>query len=188
MNKGGRPLILETSPHIRAALLDAMRQGHFPETAAALAGCSVSSLRNWIRRGATADRRLEEGLQVDPGEWVFLEFFRDASKAQAEAEARDLDRLDALADQDWRAVAWKLERRHPDRWGRNTTRVEHDITPRAADRAEALIDELRLDDEARAALDLLAERMEGLTDLDGGPSEPGSIPPSSTPAGGVSGD
>ncbi len=72
-----------------------------------MAGVSKVTLYGWLKLGA----REEEGPHV--------EFLNAVEKAQAEAEMRDLDRVDAAAEAGaWQAAAWRLERRSPQRWGR----------------------------------------------------------------------
>jgi transposase len=50
---------------------------------------------------------------------LFREFCMALREADAVAELRCIRRLNqAACDGDWRAAAWMLERRFPERWGR----------------------------------------------------------------------
>jgi len=98
----GRPTSL--TPEVAATIIEAMRAGNFLETAAALAGVSVSTVRNYIRDGRRG---------ITP---ALAEFARDVNCARAEAETADLNHI--RRDPSWQAAAWRLERRHPKRWGR----------------------------------------------------------------------
>ena len=104
---GGRP------PKFNQETLDtivrAIRGGNYVETAAAMAGVSKSTLYDWLKQGARAKTgKLKE--------------FSDAvNQAQGEAEARDVLTIGGAAKLDWRAAAWRLERKFPDRWGRRDT-------------------------------------------------------------------
>lgn len=102
---GGRPTKL--TPELQRLVCDTLRRGAYLETAAALAGVDRTTLQEWLRRGG----REEDGIYVD--------FSRAVQTAQAEAEMRDLDRIDAAAEAGaWQASAWRLERKHSGRWGR----------------------------------------------------------------------
>jgi hypothetical protein len=98
----GRPTSL--TPEVAKIIVDAMHAGNYLETAAALAGISVATLRNWLRVG----RRGESPELAD--------FAQAVTQARAIAEVRDLDRIGR--DPSWQSAAWRLERRHPKRWGR----------------------------------------------------------------------
>jgi transposase len=106
--RGGRPSKL--TPELQGCICEALRRGAYVETAAALAGIDKTTLYDWLKRGG----REEEG--------PFVEFSHAVQKAQAEAEMRDLDRVDAAAQAGtWQASAWRLERRSPERWSRRTS-------------------------------------------------------------------
>jgi len=57
----------------------------------------------------------------------FAEFAEALTRARARAEMREVLLIVQHAKSDWRAAAWMLERRRPERYGRRQ-RVEH-ITP-----------------------------------------------------------
>lgn len=97
---GGRPTKLTPEIHKRIVLL--VRRGNFRETAAAAAGVDSKTFRNWLRMGARGR---------DP----YKKFSEDVDQAEADAEAKDIAKL--KASKDWKATAWRLERRHQDRWG-----------------------------------------------------------------------
>lgn len=83
-------------------------------TAARLVGVSDRTLRGWVLRGRND---LERGL--DTG---YSAFASGVARAEAEAEARLVARLDDAARADskhWGAAAHILERRFRDRWARN---------------------------------------------------------------------
>jgi len=41
-------------------------------------------------------------------------------KAQAGAEMTSIALINRASEMQWQAAAWRLERKHPDRWGRKT--------------------------------------------------------------------
>ncbi len=102
------------TPQLQAKICDAIRVGCYVETAAAYCGISKDTFYRWLRQGAKA----KSGIYKD---------FSDAvEKAMADAEFRDVMIISNAATSDWKAAAWKLERRAPERWGRRD-RVSADI-------------------------------------------------------------
>jgi hypothetical protein len=47
----------------------------------------------------------------------YRKFLNQVEKAQAEAESRDVALIAKAASEDWRAAAWRLERKAPRRYG-----------------------------------------------------------------------
>jgi hypothetical protein len=144
----GRPDGLTTDVHKR--IVEAVRLGAHFEEAGAAAGISRSTLHRWLARGdaTNAPQRFR----------TFLEAVRQA-EAEHELEAlRSIDRAAAAGDR--RAQAWKLERRYPARWGRQT---RHELTgpegePLAV-RQEDSWDTAKLSDRELAVLQELVEKM-----------------------------
>ena len=105
----GRP------PKINREIIDriatSVRAGNYLEVAAAYAGINKGTLSEWLRKGA---RDREEKRRTLHGE------LSDAvSKALAEAEVRDVTVIAKAAKEgDWRAAAWRLERKNHRRWGK----------------------------------------------------------------------
>lgn len=118
VRRRGTPLTQD----VRTKILDGLRAGLHPDTAANLAGVDPSSLSLWMKRGA-------EGVKN------FKEFREEVHKALAECEAGSLIRINKAAQAgDWRAAAWTLERRFNERWGRkdkvdNSHRLGGDENP-----------------------------------------------------------
>ena len=107
----GRPSKLV--PEKTEKILAALRGGNYIETAAALADVSKDCVFEWLRRGAREKRG------------KFHEFSVAVQKAMAYSEAKDLSVISKAADKgDWKASAWRLSKRHGDRWGeRETVRI-----------------------------------------------------------------
>lgn len=111
--KMGRPTKL--TPRLQERILRAVRSGCYLETATAAVGIRMETLRAWLKRGARSDGGM------------YRDFMLAVQVAMAQAEIRDLDRIDKAADPftdadgktspgSWTAAAWRLERRHPERW------------------------------------------------------------------------
>jgi hypothetical protein len=97
------------TPDVAETVIGALRAGNYLETAAAFAGISVSTLRNWLRAG----RRGSSPELAD--------FYRMVQQARAAAEVEALERI--RRDPAWQAAAWRLERAYPERWGRRVVEV-----------------------------------------------------------------
>lgn len=116
-----------------------LRMGMYMEGAAAVLGIAKTTLYDWLRRGARGDPT-HGGL--------YIELSNTINKSIAESELRDLNVIDRAAQGTerqqlvtstfldakgkevtetrktvetkfhWQAAAWKLERKHPKRWGK----------------------------------------------------------------------
>jgi hypothetical protein len=102
----GRPDKL--TPDRQQKLIEAIVAGNYYETACAVAGVDYSTFRRWMQRG-------EEELQGK-----YREFFEALTRAEAEAETQAVAIWQRAMPDDWRAAQMFLERRHPDRWGKQS--------------------------------------------------------------------
>lgn len=98
----GRPI--ELTPAKIASVVMALNDGAYIETAAALAGISKQTFYQWLKQGAKA----EAG--------IFRQFSDAVQKAIADAEMNDLRTIKKASRKNWKAAAWRLERRFPSRW------------------------------------------------------------------------
>lgn len=103
----GRPTLL--APGVRDVLLEAVRAGNRPATAARLAGLSPKTLDEWLRRGRSED--------VRPATPDYRQLVDDVELAQAQAEARAVDIIAKAMRRNPRWAVWYLENVHPD-WRR----------------------------------------------------------------------
>src|SRR3954462_11524422 len=118
MTRTGRRTKL--TPQVRDRLVEALRKGYYLETAAELAGVGRRTVYTWLERGRAA---LAHSAQSRGSEAIYADFAEAVATANAAAEA---DAIDVIRrDQDWRATAFFLERRFPDRWRR---RDSHELT------------------------------------------------------------
>lgn len=167
-SRTGRPSTLEAEPETIERLISAVEAGHYLETAAASAGLHMDSVRRWLRRGGAAERRLDQGLPVDAGERVYLDFCRTFREAEARAEMSMVASIrDAAAAGDWRAAAHFLARRWPARWGREVVQVEH-AAGDSGENPRVNVSDIRRSPEARDALDTLARHLEEANDEQNG--------------------
>lgn len=139
------------NPKIQAKICDAIRAGNYIETAAAHAGINKSTLYEWMKRGAREKDRVERAggrAKVKKSEAEFVEFSNAVEKALADAEVRDVMIVANAATTDWRAAAWRLERKFPDKWGRKDkvqAEVEHSgtVTNNHVDLSQMSTEELK---------------------------------------------
>lgn len=94
------------TPERQQKIVNAIRAGAYVETAAAAAGVNKVTLYRWLKRG-----------NKYPGT-IYEAFAEAVHEATAQAEMRDVLTISkAAGDGDWRAAAWRLERKYPKRWG-----------------------------------------------------------------------
>jgi hypothetical protein len=115
MPRTGRPSKL--TPEARDRLCRAIRAGCSLKDAALCAGIDRATLQRWLARG-----RAEQA-----GEYCDL--CGAVTRARAECEVRCLALINRAARKDWRAAAWLLERRYPQRFGRPEARPARRAAP-----------------------------------------------------------
>lgn len=112
--KTGRPLKLTES--VKINLLSALRKGASYELACHYAGIAYSTFRNWMLKGDGAQ-------EYETGD-IFLDFFVEVKKAEADAALKWLEHIDlAVENGHWQAAAWKLERRYSKDYAKNQIKL-----------------------------------------------------------------
>lgn len=105
----GRPCLL--SIECERALIAAIEKGMPLKESAMLAGISYDTLNRWTKRGENEDAPEE-----------FRHLCKALNRAKAVAMLRHVSVIDRAGERgDWRASAWILERRHPEKFGRITS-------------------------------------------------------------------
>lgn len=99
----GRPTKL--NDEMQKKITDAMRAGAYIETAAFYSGISKASLYSWLRKGNSGECER------------CVAFLNAVNLAMAESELKDIDNIRKASETDWRASAWRLERKFPQKWG-----------------------------------------------------------------------
>ena len=95
------------TPALQERIVEALALGTTYEHAAAFGGIDYATFRRWTLAG--------ERQPAGP----YGAFQRAVSAAEARAVVSSLALIEKAArDGDWRAAAWKLERRHPHDYGR----------------------------------------------------------------------
>lgn len=104
--KVGRPTKL--TPEVQDKIVSAIRVGNYIDVAAQYAGIHKDTLYHWMQLAHDEDANGPHRQ------------FSDAIKAAlAQSEVEGVARITSAARENWQAMAWRLERRFPDRWGRN---------------------------------------------------------------------
>jgi hypothetical protein len=94
------------TPEIQSKLVQAISLGTSYEAAATYAGVSRETVRSWLRRGERETRG------------IYHEFAEAMKVADGKATVACLATIRSAAQNDWKAAAWLLERRHPNEFGR----------------------------------------------------------------------
>ena len=115
---------------INQAVIDeiclSIRRGNYFEPSCIRAGVAKSTAYSWLKRARyEIDRAASSKTgKIKDSEALFVAFLDSVKKAEAEAEARDVAIIRKAALTQWQAAAWRLERKHNDRWGRRQA-IEH---------------------------------------------------------------
>lgn len=110
----GRPIALDRD--MQEMICQAIRAGNYVESAVLVAGITKKTFHEWLLRGKR-------------GEAPFADFLNAVQKAQAEADVRDIMRIDRAGGDSWQALAWKLERRRPHLFGRQDRKPIDETAP-----------------------------------------------------------
>ena len=130
MSEAGRKSKL--TPEVIEKITSAIRMGNDNKVAAALAGISEATYYKWLTEAEKAD--------ADP---LFIEFSESVTQAQAQAEARAVSLIQKASNEGrWQASSWWLERKHPERWGRND-KIRQEISGTDGEPLVLSVDEMR---------------------------------------------
>jgi len=109
---------------VQDGVCEALREGNYLEVAAVLGGSSKSTVYSWLKEGHKARAAVEKGKEISDYQERCIRFLDAVKRAEADSERDALRQLNAMSPQAWQILAWRLERRHPDRWGRRQA-IEH---------------------------------------------------------------
>lgn len=140
--KVGRPSKLNDT--VRKAIVQAVSHGAVFETAAAFAGVERVTFRAWLTRGR---KEIAEDKLDTPHALLVIEL----EKALADCEVMWLTAVGGAAVDHWKAAAWLLERKWPERYGRRWQ-----IAPEHSEDGQPISDE-QLADMTDEQLDALIE-------------------------------
>jgi len=100
------------TPELQQQICDLLAMGNYADDVCDIVGIGETTFYRWLQEG-------------EAGKEPYREFRESIKKAQAQAVARAVAGIQrAGLDGSWQALAWFLERRYPDKWGKRE-RVEH---------------------------------------------------------------
>jgi transposase len=129
------------TPEVQAKIVQALGVGVTHAHACQFAGISHEAFYNWLEKG-------------EAGKSPFVEFREAVKNAEGQAVVGWMALIDSAARSgNWQAAAWKLERRYPKDYGRQSVREDGETAPlpdihvhihTARERLEARLNHLHL--------------------------------------------
>jgi len=131
------------NPERQSRIVESLQQGNYIETSARYAGITPQVFYKWMKRGISERQLIQDGVEANPEETIYVDFVEAVEKARAQAEMRHVGLIQkAAVDGTWQAAAWYLERSYPKRWGRSN-RLEHVGADGGAIEISVSVDELQ---------------------------------------------
>lgn len=122
-------------------VVEKVRQGNYITTVAASVGVEPETIMRWLEKGKRGENTL------------YHSFYLDVQEAWAEAEINVLGELRAHGRNDWRALAWMLERTRPEKFAlRTISRSEVSVSGEIAHKIKEEIAGNVLEDETKRDL------------------------------------
>jgi transposase len=87
----------------------ALQNGNYIETACDFVGINRATLYRWLQES-----------EEDDAKPILKDLSDTVRKARAQAEMRNVLRIQKAADDSWQAAAWWLERSQPKKWSKQT--------------------------------------------------------------------
>lgn len=148
MEKVGQPLRL-LKPGAREKFLAALAKGATYNLACRYSGMSYQTFRRYMIRGEALVDLFEEQIDVHPDK-IFFEFYSDVNRIESYAALKWLEKIDNASDIHWQAAAWKLERRHPEDYGRYDKDAKKEGEDDGIQKARSEVNKLMGDDHGRS--------------------------------------
>jgi len=108
----GRPSKL--TPEAQEIICDHIRAGSYLNVAAQTIGVAPETISEWKLWG-------REDIQNGVEDSIYARFWEAVARAEAQAEFAGVLRIRSAGIADWKAEAWFLERRFPERWSPKQT-------------------------------------------------------------------
>jgi len=144
----GQPLKL-IKHGVKEKFLAALAKGASYTISCGYAGISYQTLRRWMIRAEAIMDLHEEQLEVHP-DVEYFRFYCDIKRVESYAAIKWLEKIDKASDFHWQAAAWKLERRHPEDYGRVTQENKADAEDNSLQKARNEVEKLKADNNGRS--------------------------------------
>jgi len=144
----GQPLKL-LRPGVKEKILSALAKGATYHLACGYAGIAYQTFREWIKKGEPLGNLFEEQIEQHPDR-VYYEFYCDVKRVESYAALKWLEKIDEASQFHWQAAAWKLERRHPQDYGRVVQENKDTNEDASIQKAREDVSRLKGDDHGRS--------------------------------------
>lgn len=117
------------TPETQEKIINALQAGNYFGASCEYAGITERTGYNWLARGREEleyreNPRVKEGTERWKTEEIYVQFFHAVSRASASVEVGTIAKIKQQGDDDWRALAWFMEHRYPDKWGRKVQKTD----------------------------------------------------------------
>ena len=137
----GQPCKL-LKPGVKEKLLSAISKGASYNLTCGYAGIAYQTFRDWIKRGEALLSLTDEEIESHPHK-VYYDLLCDVKRVEAYAALKWLEKIDEASNFHWQAAAWKLERRHPEEFGRYDKDARKDESNSDVDKARSEVSKLK---------------------------------------------
>jgi hypothetical protein len=127
--------ITKLTEEMTEKICEYIKAGSYAEVAAQACGIDRATYYGWMKKG-----------REKTGTKIHVDFFDRVQKALAYNETRNAIIITRAAETNWTAAAWLLERKHPERWGRERAIEQNeaaDTGARIADGLKAIADAIQ---------------------------------------------
>jgi hypothetical protein len=112
----GRPLRIFETERVQE-FLQMIEDGIDFNIAADSARLARSTIFDWLRKGRDIQNSLDESGELSLKDQAFLDFLERYMRARVASEVKAVENINkAIEKGSWRAAAWILEHRFPERW------------------------------------------------------------------------
>jgi len=113
--RGRRSLMLNEEKVSK--FLEYIEAGNDFDISADASGIARSTLYNWLSIARGVEDKMKSGFSPNPLEHKFLDFLEKYKRARVAIEIKSVAAIaESVEKGSWRAAAWFLERRYPERW------------------------------------------------------------------------
>lgn len=102
---------------VKDRLIHALSKGATYIIACGFAGIAYNTFNEWRKRAESLISLTEEELNVHPHK-PYVDFYWRVKQVEGYAAIKWLDKIEQASNVDWKAAAWKLEKRYPKQFGK----------------------------------------------------------------------